>query len=449
MRKGWTLTTFENITRSLKRGPFGGDLKKSFFVKTGYKVYEQQHAIKNDFTLGTYFIDGKRYQNLKACEVGPGDYIVSCSGTMGRIARLPQDAPHGIINQALLRIRINDKIIDHKYFTEFFRSRLFQSKILKDSRGSGMQNMAGIKEIKPIALSLPPLPEQRAIVAKIEQLFSELDNGIANLKKAQEQLKIYRQAVLKKAFEGELTNEILNGRKLPEGWKWVKFGEMFSIKPQNGLYKPASEYGSGTKILRIDGFYDGVIISDYQFQRVKLDQSEIEKYSLSVGDIVINRVNSMSHLGKCGLVKKLEDDTVFESNIMKVKINSDLALPGYINHYLASKVGISELVKNAKQAVNQASINQQDVSNVKIPLCSKTEQSIIIQEIETRLSICDKLEEDIRENLKKSEALRQSILKQAFEGKLLSQAELDACRQEPDWEPAEKLLERIKQEKKK
>ncbi len=330
------------------------------------------------------------------------------------------------------------------------------------------------KDVFAQKICLPPLPEQRAIVAKIEELFSELDSGIQNLKTAQAQLKIYRQAVLKKAFEGGfseggMNNDQLNlsiaaepqetyvhdasidqniqnadRKKLPSGWRWVKFGQLFKEKPQNGLYKPSTEYGIGTRIIRIDGFYDGVIKEGYDFKRVKLNPEEISKYALSIGDILINRVNSMSHLGKCGLVKYLEEETVFESNIMKVQVDENLTEPNFIKHYLSSTKGLVELTKNAKQAVNQASINQQDISNVQIPICSLEEQLSVIKEIESGLSVCDKMEESITESLEKAEALRQSILKKAFEGKLLSEAELAACRKEPDWEPAGVLLEKLK-----
>ena len=128
LNSDWTTYTFAEITESLKRGPFGGDLKKSFFVENGYAVYEQQHAINNDFTTIRYHIDQERYEKLKACNVGPSDYIVSCSGTMGKIARLPKGSPNGVINQALLRIRINESIISHEYFLEHFKSALFQEK---------------------------------------------------------------------------------------------------------------------------------------------------------------------------------------------------------------------------------------------------------------------------------------------------------------------------------
>lgn len=204
LNSDWTTYTFAEITESLKRGPFGGDLKKSFFVENGYAVYEQQHAINNDFTTIRYHIDQERYDKLKACNVGPGDYIVSCSGTMGKIARLPKGSPNGVINQALLRIRINESIISHEYFLEYFRSALFQRKILKDSRGSGMQNMAGIREIKPIRIKVPTLLEQSQIIKEIESRLSICNKVEISITESLEKAEVLRQSILKKAFEGRL-----------------------------------------------------------------------------------------------------------------------------------------------------------------------------------------------------------------------------------------------------
>lgn len=219
----WSIITFEEITESLKRGPFGGDLKKEYFVKNGYAVYEQQHAINNDFTNIRYFINEERYNLLKACNANPGDYIVSCSGTIGKIARIPEGAPKGVINQALLRIRINGNIIIHKYFVEFFRSHVFQKKILRDSRGTGMQNMAGIKEIKPIKINLPSINEQHAIVREIESRLSVCDKVEQSISESLEKAEALRQSILKKAFEGKLLS-----------------GEEIAQCKQEADYEPAS-----------------------------------------------------------------------------------------------------------------------------------------------------------------------------------------------------------------
>jgi type I restriction enzyme S subunit len=229
---------------------------------------------------------------------------------------------------------------------------------------------------------------------------------------------------LKWAFEGKLTNESVKDGELPEGWKWVSFKEIFAESPQNGIYKSSSEYGNGTPIIRIDGFYEGKVLSDYQYKRVRLSDDEKAKYRIKANDLLINRVNSLPYLGKCGLVTNLKEDTVFESNIMKIKVLQTKALPNYISLYLTSKKGLNELRKNAKHAVNQASINQTDVGNAQIPICSTDEQYGIVQEIESRVSVCDKMEETIIASLQQAEALRQSILKKAFEGRLVGKRHL-------------------------
>jgi type I restriction enzyme S subunit len=200
---------------------------------------------------------------------------------------------------------------------------------------------------------------------------------------------------------------------------WLNFGELISEGPQNGLYKPASCYGQGTLIVRIDNFYDGKLNSWKTFKRLQIDENELNIYHLDQGDILINRVNSMTYIGKCSLVNNIPESCVFESNIMRIKISYRSCNSQFLIYYLSSCRGLKELRKNAKQAVNQASINQQDVTLSLIPICSMQEQTQIVQEIESRLSVCDQLEATLTENLDKAEALRQSILKRAFEGKLV------------------------------
>lgn len=322
---------------------------------------------------------------------------------------------HGI-NLLLIRLC---KEAQPDFFNYQFNYKRRKGEFITIASKSVNQSSINQPKLKNIDFVLPPLETQQAIVSKIEELFSELDKGIEDLKTSQQQLKTYRQSVLKYAFEGKLTNKKVKDGELPKGWELKKFGELFSESPQNGLYKSSTEYGEGTPIIRIDGFYDGVILDDYKIKRVKLAEEEIKRYLISVGDILVNRVNSMPYLGKCGLVKHLNERTVFESNIMKIRVSNEFTIPEFISKYLTSKKGLSELRKNAKQAVNQASINQTDVSNVLIPVPTIAEQNTIVQEIESRLSVADKMEESIAQSLLQAEALRQSILKKAFSGELV------------------------------
>ena len=264
-----------------------------------------------------------------------------------------------------------------------------------------------IQQYSKIKVSIPPIPVQEQIVAKIEELFSELDNGVETLRKTKQQLAVYRQAVLKSAF-GVIAQDAYRPLRT-----------VLSSSPQNGLYKPKTAYGSGTRILRIDGFYDGRISDDYDFKRLALSESEIKQYQLNKWDLVINRVNSMPYLGKCALVRDLAEVTVYESNMMRMRLDENTVDPEYVTHYLSSFIGRKELTKNAKQAVNQASINQTDVGNALIPVPkSLEEQRNVVSEINARMSVCDNIEKTVDTALQQAEAMRQSILKQAFEGSL-------------------------------
>lgn len=187
----------------LRRGPFGSAIKKAFFVESGYKVYEQGNAINNDCKRGHYYISADKYNELSSFQLRPGDFIVSCSGTIGKIAQLPADAELGVINQALMRIRLKPDVIDPYYFMMQFRSEVFQRKIV--SRGSGMGNLAGIKEFKLATMFIPENYEnQKQIVAEIESRLSVCDSIEQTVDTTLQQAEAMRQSILKQAFKGEL-----------------------------------------------------------------------------------------------------------------------------------------------------------------------------------------------------------------------------------------------------
>lgn len=193
-------------TGGLRRGPFGSAIKKAFFVSSGYKVYEQGNAINNDPYRGNYYVNSEKYQELRNFQIQPHDLLVSCSGvTLGRIVELPDDAEPGVINQALLRIRLNPETILPRYFIEYFRTELFQRKIFDKSRGSAMPNLVGIKEFKEITLSVPDkLADQELIIQEIESRLSICDSIEETVDTALQQCEAMRQSILKQAFEGGL-----------------------------------------------------------------------------------------------------------------------------------------------------------------------------------------------------------------------------------------------------
>jgi len=160
-----------NNKNSIKRGPFGGALKKEDFVEAGYLVYEQRHAIHNDFEYAKYFITAEKYKEMISFKVVPGDLLISCSGvTLGRIAEVPACAKEGIINQALLKLTLNNTVMTNAFFIQQFRSEQIQDVLFGFSRGSGIPNMPSMSEVKAVKFVCPPLELQQQYGDFVKQI---------------------------------------------------------------------------------------------------------------------------------------------------------------------------------------------------------------------------------------------------------------------------------------
>jgi len=148
------------------RGPFGGSLKKEIFKPSGYLVYEQYHAINNDFSFSRYFIDENKFQEMKRFEVFPGDLLISCSGTMGKIVIVPKGNKKGIINQALLKLTPDSSLVYGDFLKIVLETDFIQDKFFKNQAGSGIQNVSSVSTLKKIKIPLPILDVQKEIIEK-------------------------------------------------------------------------------------------------------------------------------------------------------------------------------------------------------------------------------------------------------------------------------------------
>ena len=155
---------------SIKRGPFGGALKKEDFLEDGYMVYEQRHAIHEDFEYAKYYVSPEKYESMIGFKVVPGDLIISCSGTLGRIAEVPMGAKEGIINQALLKISLNKDIMNNQFFIYQFRCKEIQDMLFGISRGSGIANMPSMNEVKAFKFICPPLELQNQFASFVKEI---------------------------------------------------------------------------------------------------------------------------------------------------------------------------------------------------------------------------------------------------------------------------------------
>lgn len=317
-------------------------------------------------------------------------------------------------------IIIRNNHIDENYLMYCFQSKYFREFMLSNVSGVGGSLMrAQPKYVQTYPIPLPPLSEQQRIVERIEELFAKLDEAKERLQEVADSFAVRKAAILHKAFSGELTKQwSLENGVSDESWEESNLGSFIACGPQNGLYKPKSSYGDGIRIIRIDAFYDGVIEQWDELKRLRLDENEIECYSLNLNDILINRVNSMQYLGKSALVRELKDICVFESNIMRLSVDESRIYPEFLISFLNSQMGLNELRKNAKQAVNQASINQQDIKNVIINLPALSEQHEIVRLIDDLLARERAAQQATEQALASIDLMKKSILARAFRGEL-------------------------------
>jgi type I restriction enzyme, S subunit len=336
------------------------------------------------------------------------DFILSNSMSFGKPFIMKTT---GCIHDGWLVIRKN-VTIDNDYLYYILSTSLVYQQFSNLAKGSTVKNL-NIEAVKQVVIKFPPLHEQQAIVFKIDEFLSDLENGKQQLKTAQQQLKVYRQSLLKWAFEGKLTNEKVNG-ELPNGWNWVKLGDVCHNV----------EYGSATKskkvgkvpVLRMGNiqngkfYWDDLVFTD--------DNEEIEKYLLKKNDVLFNRTNSAELVGKTAIYKG-ERPAIFAGYLIRINRIESMIDATYLTYFLNTHFAKSYGNSVRSFGVNQSNINGTKLKTYPIPLCSLKEQQLIVFELESKLTFCDKIEETISHSLQQAETLRQSILKKAFEGKLI------------------------------
>jgi type I restriction enzyme, S subunit len=311
-------------------------------------------------------------------------------------------------------IRPGKKGIDNKFLKYAINSPVKRNEIEKLQSGTTRKRISR-KNLGTILFPKPPVEVQERIVAKIEELFSELDAGIESLKKAKVQLKTYRQAVLKSAFEGRLTNDSVLDGELPDGWKLVKLADVATSRLGKMLDRTKNIGDLQPYLRNINVRWGNFDVSD--LYEMRFEKNEAEKYGLERGDLVICEGGEP---GRAAIWKESGSPMKIQKALHRVRF-SNSATPTYFMYFLFYSAKTKKLEKHFTGTTIKH-LTGESLKQIKFPFPSIEEQQRIVEEIESRLSVCDKLEETIAASLKQSEALRQSILKQAFEGKLVAQA---------------------------
>ena len=317
----WEKCTFDKIAQ-YKKGPFGSALKKDIFVPQSedtIKVYEQQNAIKKDWTLSRYYIT-KGYFNshMKQFVAKAGDLIVSCAGTIGEIYELPQDAEEGVFNQALMRVQVNDEAVNKEIFITVFSSMIDKfSKIY--SNGSAIKNIPPFADLKKTQVFLPCKEEQK----KIAKLLALLDERIATQNKIIDKLKSLIKG-LNDSLYAQYGGKVLTS--------FAELGTSYS-----GLSgKSAQDFGSGKPFITYLNVYSNNVINENEFQYVAIKDDEKQNVA-EYGDVLFTLSSETPREVGIGSVYLGKEKVYLNSFCFGIHItNMEVAFPPYLSYYVSS-----------------------------------------------------------------------------------------------------------------
>lgn len=346
------------------------------------------------------YITEQTAQNLNCTYLKKGDILIArLPEPLGRACIFPYDGKFiTAVDVAILR-PANDKV-NNQYIMYLVNSPQFRKQIKKFESGTTRKRISR-KNLDRIDFKIPDYQDQHRIVTRIEELFSQLDSGVETLKKTKEQLKVYRQAVLKEAFAHiDEYNIIRNMSSLVTSGSrgWAKYYS-----------------NSGAKFVRIGNLTrTGIDIDFKDTQFVELpDKAEGVRSKLLPNDVL---VSITADLGSIALVPDNIDEAYINQHIALVRFNNPNQ-GKFMAYYLRSDYGQKELLKN-KRGAGKLGLGLDDIRDSRVPIVTDDMASSVVAEIESRLSVCDSIEKTIDTALQEAEALRQSILKQAFEGGL-------------------------------
>jgi len=384
--KHWQIKKLGDVCRIV----YGKGLPIKELKKTGYPVF------------GANGIIGHNDKYLYEQE----EVLISCRGASSGKINLSPPKCYVTNNSLILEIN-NDKQLYKKFLFHILQT-VNKTKLVTGTA----QPQVTINNAVELSFILPPLPEQEAIVAKIEELLSDLENGKQQLITAQQQLKIYRQSLLKWAFEGKLTNKDVKDGELPEGWKWVALdkvsdsclGKMLDKTKNKGIFQPY--------LRNISVRWGKFDLSN--IEEMKFEPHEEERYRLKYGDLIICEGGEP---GRCAIWKSNNPNMKIQKALHRVRVYDSLSVT--FLYYFIYYSSMSGMLYKYFTGTTIKHLTGRELKKIEFPLPLLKEQQQIVDELESKLTVCDKIEETISQSLLQAESLKQSILKKAFEGKLV------------------------------
>ena len=378
-----------------------------------------------------------------------------------------------VLNQHIFKVEIDERFIDKSFFMHLINYNVTEY-IRKAHGTAGLAHITKGK-FEDSFVAIPPFNEQVRIVARLEELFARLDAGVEGLRKVKAQLRRYRQAVLKYAFEGKLTEEWrkthkdqiepatklleqikqerkrIEGNKykelppvdtstlslLPESWAWTRMGEIAKINPSPP--EGGFPYDLDVSFLPMRAVEEKTGRFDLSVTRKYIEVKKGYTYFQN-NDILFAKITPCMENGKIAIVDNLSSGVGFGSTEFHVIRPFLVNIPRKFIFYFLLQDGFrKDAQRNMTGSAGQLRVPSRYMENIPVPFPSISEQHAIIEEVERHFSVADKAERVANQSLKQAERLRQSVLKKAFEGKLVPQ--------DPTDETATKLLERIREER--
>jgi len=484
--QGWVWTTLEQVAELV----LGQSPPSSTYNEDGVGLpfYQGKAEFSNIYPIPRKWCSAPKKTAEK------GDVLISVRAPVGPTNICPEKS---CIGRGLAAIRSLGGI--GSLFI-LYLMRAFENVIAGKGTGTTFKAIRG-NQLRGFLVPLPPLAEQRRIVAKIEELFTQLDAGVAALEQAQAQLRRYRQAVLKAAVEGELTREwrelhrgelepasallerILEERRakweveqlermrargkapkddkwkrkykeppspdtdnlpeLPEGWCYTFLAPLLSVQrpgmktgPFGSLLKKHEHRSAGVPVLGIENIEPMRFIRGDKVYITEEKAAQLSAYDIRSGDLLISRSGTV---GEVCVAPEGLGEARMSTNVIRVVLAPDGMLPQFSSLLFNGSPFVLAQVSELCSGSTRDFLNQKILSSVIFPIPPLAEQKHITAEVERRLSVIDEMEKAVQQSLKGAERLRRSVLKRAFEGKLVPQ--------EPGDEPASALLARIQAEK--
>ena len=368
---------------------FGGDIPWITPADlSGYSKKYISHGARNLTMQG--------YNSCSAQLMPPGSVLLSSRAPIGYVAI----AKNKICTNQGFKSIVPKEIID----SEFLYYQLKSLRNVLQDLGSGTTfKELSAKKLSSVQVVVPPIEVQHTIVSKIEELFSRLNACVAELQTAKEKLKVYRQAVLKEALSSK------------EGWHKYHFSDLME-GVRNGCGKKPDDSGK-YRILRISSVRPGKVdLSDYRTNQAPFDKSDL----IAENDLLFTRYNgSLEYVGVCACVPQLQENYAYPDKIIKCTPKLKNKYHSKFIQYCMNQGQVREYIRSKiKTTSGQKGIAGSDIKKAVLWLPELSVQEIIVKKIDAEMSVCNSIEQAIDASLRQAEALRQSILKQAFEGEL-------------------------------